>query len=226
MLSVVSAYNTYEFEDELPNEDFNDKRQLGRAKKKHNFGLNTMGGLSNSLLAYSISYGKIINAGESEFTLTLTYWETSDKPVENGSSKSILQVIDSKNVLLGFGVKYGSFFINLDEGFYYGGGLRVNLWETSYTRTNPKKPQKVKYRFQYQNIIPLLEIGYKYKFSVDWGLNFSAEGGWSLSTFDEANNLEAKGAITNVPPGDDERHPLFSENTYFWTVNIGVFVSI
>jgi hypothetical protein len=61
---------------------------------------------------------------------------------------------------------------------------------------------------------------------VDWGLNFSAEGGWSLSTFDEANNLEAKGAITNVPPGDDERHPQFSENTYFWTVNIGVFISI
>ena len=51
MLSVVFAYDTYELEDELLNEDFADKRQLGRAKKKHNFGLNTMGGLSNSLLA-------------------------------------------------------------------------------------------------------------------------------------------------------------------------------
>ena len=51
MLSVVFAYDTYELEDELLNEDFADKRQLGRAMKKHNFGLNTMGGLSNSLLA-------------------------------------------------------------------------------------------------------------------------------------------------------------------------------
>ncbi len=195
-------------------------RKLGRAKKDHMIEVGFMGGMSNTLYAYSVAYTAIVFDGIAAVTFPITVMQTSHLP-EGGDNQMVLS--NGENMLIGVGAKVRMYVNQIDEGLFYGGGGRIFHITSEYNRMPKSEGAKNwHYKFTYQNFTPLGEIGWQYKFRPEFGCIASGELGYQFTTYDELTNLDAGGALDN-PKGDPGRTPLFGRTMVHWTINASIF---
>lgn len=185
-------------------EDFGQK--LGRAKKDHHIEANIMGGYALRHVGYSIAYSFIVNDGLGEVNIPVTYQVDGSLPKDNNGSAVFIG--KGENTLASLAVKYRKFKDEIDEGLFYGGGLRIWHITGKYQRDINGTTTDFSDTFQAWN--PLAEIGYTYKVSTEFGLVSSMELGGSFSTFPN-------------PPNDPGRESVWSHTGVFMNVNLGAF---
>ncbi len=193
-------------------------RKLGRAKKDNLIEAGFMGGMSNAFWGYSVGYTRIVFDGLGAITMPLTYMTTNQIP----NSKTTQVMTNSKNTLIGAGMKFRTYAEEIDEGFFYGGGGRIFLITSEYDRQLGGTTTSAHFKFVYQNFIPLAEVGWQQKFTPDFGGIVSLEGGWQFTTYtDLANQV---GEDDGFPPmGDPGRTPVYGETMYYYTINAQLF---
>lgn len=201
----------------VKSEDFGQK--LGRAKKDHHIEANLFAGpFAFKYIGYSIAYGYIFDEGLGEVNIPFSIQPFGFAPT-NETGKDY---IDPSNLVIGTGLKIRKFKDQIDEGLFYGGGLRVWHIITKYDR-DTGQDEPVEFEFSYQNWSPLGEIGYTQKFSTEWGANYSLELGGSFSTYEELAENTSDDKTDN--PGDPGHTPAFDYTGLYYAVNVGAFYS-
>lgn len=181
-------------------------QKLGRAKKDHHIEANLFGGFANKFIGYSLAYGYIVNDGLGEVNIPITYMPKSEQP--NTTNTVIWGSEPFKQTLMSIAIKYRKFRNEIDEGLFYGGGLRVWHITDAYQRIKNGEPDDYKDSFQVWN--PLAEVGYTNKLSTDFGINTSLEFGGAFSTFPN-------------PPNDPGRESVWSLTGAYYSLNLGAF---
>lgn len=190
----------------VKSEDFGQK--LGRAKKDHHIEANLFAGFANKLIGYSIAYGYIVDDGLAEINIPITYMVASELPNDANGSAQWDESKPPSNTLISIAVKYRRFKDQIDEGLFYGGGLR--LWYIDETYSRVINGNSIEYNETFQVWSPISEVGYTYKVSTDFGINSSLEVGGAFSTFPD-------------PPNDPGRESVWSTTGLYYGINIGGF---
>ena len=195
-------------------------QKLGRAKKDHHLEVNVYAGAFGfKHVGYSIAYGYVYNDGLGEVNIPFSYQPFGQPPTPaNGT----MVYFNPSNVVIGSGLKIRKFKNEIDEGLFYGGGLRIWHIITKYERLKNKIPTA--YEFSYQNWSPLTEIGYTQKFSTTIGANYSIELGGSFSTYDDLTENINTDTAEDVP-GDPGHTPAFDYTGVYYALNMGIFYS-
>lgn len=205
LLTAIVSTNSFAAGKYVKPQEFGQK--LGRAKKDHHLEANLFGGFANKFIGYSIAYGYIVSDGLGEVNIPITYMPKSEQP--NTTNKGVIWGSEPfEQTLMSIAIKYRKFRDQIDEGLFYGGGLRVWHITDSYQRLINGTPKDYEDNFQVWN--PLAEVGFTHKLSTDMGINTSLEFGGSFSTFPN-------------PPNDPGRESVWSITGVYYSLNLGVF---
>jgi hypothetical protein len=179
--------------------------KLGRAKNNNAIEFQYAPSNYFGVTAYSVSYSRVVRDGVGEviFPFTFNQFTDADQMIQV-NNQSIAGAKDLKYKVAGFGLKYRAFSRQIEEGFYYGGGLKVYHFIWDFEKYNLATSDYNHKSFQFQAFSPLFELGYLFSMSKNAQFVLGVEGGGVLNTFDRneagktTNKFSKPGAENNV----------------------------
>lgn len=182
--------------------------EIGDSRHSQSIEVNFGGGLANSIFYPSIAWNKIFWGGAGEIHIPFVYWVAHTEP----TSESGAEFADPSHTLIGSGLQIRYFKNNVDQGLFWGGGIKINYWDISYNRIKQNQlDPKVPTSETSWNIIPLVETGYLYPIEQVRDLYAQASGeiGWNLVQ-DSYEEQETRGELP------------FSKTSFYWTIQAGL----
>lgn len=164
--------------------------KVGRAKIDNNLEIAYTPGIVNDILVGSLAYTRIIGDGSGEIIIPLVGTQFKDKDMKSPSTGLVdsIAMVGPKYTGIGTGLKYRSFPRHLEEGPFYGGGLRIYhwIWEYQKLQLDSKTLNKglLEHRKHFQSFIPHMELGYIARLDKTLSFIISAEAGVALHTLD------------------------------------------
>lgn len=192
---------------------------MGRAKMDHVFEIAYTPGIVNDLLIGSIAYAHIVGNGKGEVIIPFvgTQFNGNELTNANGQIDSIA-MIAPKYKGIGTGLKYRNFVNRIEEGPFYGGGLRIYHWIWDYQKQVSGKI--VSRNRSFQSFIPHFELGYISKLDKSISFVSSIEGGVALHTLDPLElGLEKNGTPFNQRDSLGKLDPI---KFAYYSANIGL----
>lgn len=194
--------------------------KIGRAKNDNVIEITYSPGVVNDFLVGTLAYNRIVGNGIGEVSIPLSVTQFKDKEMKkaDGTTDS-LAMFGPKYTGIGSGIKYRNFPNGLEEGMFYGGGLRVYHWIWEYQKLSSTSSTPKSLKRQFQTFAPLTELGFIKKFSPQASFVISGELGVALHTLDvlEIGNEKA-GTPFNQKDSLNKLDPL---KLVFYTANAG-----
>jgi hypothetical protein len=186
-------------------QDFREKveSKLGRAKNNNAIEINYNPSNYFGYTAYSVSLNRVVGDGAGEVLFPFTYNQVKEADqfrAEPGGA--VLEASNQKYLIYGAGLKYRTFSNQIEEGLFYGGGLKFYHFVWNYTKNKASGPED--YSRGFQAFAPQFDLGYLLAMGKSSQLVFGLEAGGVLNTFDrtevgsEKNIFSKPGLVNNA----------------------------